>query len=178
MPASELKTPPSKTESKSGAEDPFDHILLHPIFETNDSNANEIEAICEAEKDDDWDQACDEVAEYFARIRDWNKASEYADKPCQAGKNTSCITLAKINWQSTGSVEDAYLTFKRGCETDDGLASGFIKTVEYGTLVRTDRLACAIFRQHSDPQEGWNAILTMKYGAGNETFGEYFNNDF
>lgn len=169
--ASEIKAPASNWTPPE--------VTLHYLYYTDDNNLSENEALCDAKTPQDWTQACDQVSEFFARNRNWEEANDYADIPCQSGDATSCILLAKIAWKSSGSAENAYLQFQRACATEDGQASPYIETEEYGTLIRTDRLACRTLEQYpDDPQDGWEAILSMNYAAENHTFSQYFDESF
>ena len=146
-------------------------------FETNDGNANENEAICETAENEYWTLACEQVARYFGRNRDWSKAGEYAEKSCRQGRTTGCTLLAKTALQSSDSTETAFLAFKRGCDSEDGQGSPYGGEGK-NSYILLDRFVCATFRKYADPEEGWDAILKMSLGIPNETFADYLDQEF
>lgn len=156
---------------------PASGMRLRAVYETTDENREEITDICLDPAVDDRTFACRQVALYYARIGQWNQASTFAEAATQDQRLNDYILLAKIAWKQTGDVELTIYRFAKGCEGYDGEASPYIETEEFGTLVRTDRLACAQLRKFADPRDGWNSILSMKYGTDG-TFADYFEKEF
>lgn len=155
----------------------FENIEVHYRYETNDQNLAEITAICVPQEAEDWDQACEQVATYYARKRDWANAGQFADKMCAAGHLEGCILLAKIRLKDRGSDEDAYMQIQRGCDTEEGHAPTEF-TTDMGVFIRTDRMLCQELRKHSDPEQGWEAILRMDIWGRNHSLETYFREDF
>lgn len=150
---------------------------VHALYEVNEQNLTEMESICVPQQADNWEQACREIAKYFAKNRDWANAKQFADKLCESGDLQGCVMLAKIGWKENGSDEQAYMQIKRGCETEDGRAPAQV-TVGEETFIRSDRRLCEELRKYSDPEQGWQAMLRLDVWSANHSLETYLREGF
>lgn len=150
-----------------------------PLYEVNDWNFSKIDQICKGQSQDDWQDACVQLATYYAKHSEWKAAMEYAAPECAEAETSSCGLMLKLAWHETFDDDVTYQEFRNICNMPAMDWSGRIYSAEdQKTFIYPDVENCAAFRKDGESQSAWHLALDSLWSAPSQTLGDYIRSDF